>query len=830
MSDTPITSVAATPSHAEVVAANLGRPPLPLLAMVAVMSAAVLGFEVALTRVFAVLLRYHFAFLVVSIALCGLGVGGYVAHFLRRRKPISLSLTTVVFGASLDIALLLVLRGIFAHFPQGYWLAAVIVLIPFTVAGVFLAEVFSRYPQWSGRLYAWDLAGAAITAVAVVGLLQVVNAIDVCLIMAFLACLLAFVTNGGEGVSRFDGLSFGATILLVAMLPLNARTHLWDIPAVPPQYDADHKSLADLGVTQDLFTELGTPGHTSRIIDTRWNAFARTDVVDDSSQPGVNYVYTNGNVPTNMIQWDGDPATIGPSTRFFPLNDWCFAQAPLGLPDGTHHGRVLAIGPGGGLDALLSLHYGATQFDGAEINPSIVGLMRDYRKYNGGIYDRPDVHVVTAEGRAYVRQAIADGRHYSLLYSALTKTATAGQGMALLESFIYTKDAFNDYLNVLDDNGQVVIVCDQPILAARFFATAIATLVQRGIDERTARHHVAIVYNPQPGTPYAMAMVLQKSAFTNAETDAMLKSTLQRKLYPIYIPDQIARDDFGPYQEMDAGSMNLDGFIDWFRKNSDPPLNIEPCTDNRPFVLDLNTAQLPYFTQLTTLAVLIAIALAALGFWDARRDDQFRGIASSLTLADLAFCLYFFALGIGFMLIEIPLTQKLILPLGYPTLALTVILFSILLGGGFGSAVSQAFSGAKLSRWAVGAALAISIAMLLLLPVLDGLHISLLHLDLPIRCAAVALLLLPIGFLLGTPFPSGIRLFSERRPGYVPLIWGMNGVASVIGSLCAAMGARAWGFDFVLRLGALVYVIAAALIVFIVREQVTPSTSDDIKL
>ena len=156
--------------------------------------------------------------------------------------------------------------------------------------------------------------------------------------------------------------------------------------------------------------------------------------------PGSFYLYTNGNVPTNMMRWDGKMSSIGALGAQFPLSDWAFAVAPFrhSLPvtepavdnsrnDARRRG-VLAIGPGGGLDALLALHYGAAQFDGAEINPSIVLLMKEpkYAKYNGGIYSHPAVNIQVADGRAFVREAISKKQKYALLFSALTKTATAG--------------------------------------------------------------------------------------------------------------------------------------------------------------------------------------------------------------------------------------------------------------------------------------------------------------------------------------------------------------------------------------------------------------------
>jgi hypothetical protein len=839
-------------------AAFSNKPPTRLLLAVALISASVLGFEVALTRVFAVLLRYHLAFLAVSIALCGLGLGGYAAHWWRRRGAISLPGIAQAFGIAIVLAMALMLRGIFAYLPQAYWLAMIVVLVPFTLAGVWLAEVFARYPLWSGRIYAWDLAGAALTAIAIVGVLQVLSAIDACLLIGIVAAVSAWLvpsspiaepaSSADETVpstaapGRASGLLVTPLALLLVLVlnitsprwmphPGNIKTaQLLDIPAVPPKYDKENQSLADKGYTQPLFTELGDPvQNKEKILDTRWNAFARTDVVYDPIIPDSFYIYTNGNVPTNMMQWDGQSLNSLARVRdYFPLNDWAFGNASLGAgkpaggswqaPSPERKGRVLAIGPGGGLDALLALWHGAERFDGAEINPAIVHLMKEpkYVKFNGGIYLRPDVNVVTAEGRSYVREALVHGRHYDLLFSALTKTATAGQSMALLESFIYTTDAFNDYLNLLNDDGQLIIVLDQPTLLARFFTTAVTVLEKRhpGMDTKTACRQIAIIYNGRPG-PYVFAIVVQKSPFTIPQTYQLEESARRLKLEPIWIPHQTQES---PYRELGTGDMSLAQFEQQTLTRPNNPFDISPCPDDRPYVLDFLPETLPIFKQLTWFSLVLSMLLIVVSWQTGRAgratamtadDAEF---ASRFATRDALMVFYFLTLGIGFMLVEIPMIEKLILPLGYPTLALTVILFAILLGGGIGAWVSQRFAGQPLRWWGVGCAVGVAVVTTGSISVLDQAQSALLAMALIPRCAVTALLLMPLGFLLGSPFPSGLRLFAARHPQHVPLIWGLNGVASVVGSLCAAMGAKNVGFSAMLLVGALTYIGAAVLL------------------
>jgi hypothetical protein len=769
-------------------------PPLRLLCAVALLSAAVLGVEIALTRVFAVLLRYHFAFLVISIALCGLGVGGFLAHWARRRRPLVLSHLALAFGGGVVLALALTLRVVFPLLPEAYWLTAVLILLPFTAAGAFLAELFAGHAAWSGRLYAWDLAGAAIAAVAVIALLQVVSAIDACLLLGGLGALAGALAT----VARREQLLAGGLACLCAVgVVANRRGALLDIPPIPPPTTATQASLADRGVTQPLFTELGDPGHSSRILTTRWNAFARTDVVREDAQTYL--IYTNGNVPTNMMAWDGRVESLGPIAASYPLVNWAFANAPLG-ERAAPRGRVLSIGPGGGLDCLLGLWHGAAQVDGAELNPSIVGLMQDYRAFNGRVYEHPRVRVVTAEGRAFVREQAARGQRYALIFSALTKTATAGQGMALLESFIHTQEAVEDYLAALEPNGQLIWLVDNENLLLRFFTTAVAALETQGIDAPTACRHIALVADPRP-IPYRFALVLQRSPITPAQAEAMMSPLpAATPLTPIWVP---GRATAAPAVEAVAtGKLSLAGLIAAYEKESTPPLDIAPCPDDRPFVLDLSPGILPVFTQLAAVALFVALGLALLGWRSIGR----------LTASDVRYLLYFLALGVGFMLVEVPLISKLILPLGYPTLALAVILCAVLLGGGLGSAWSQRVDGEAARRRGAGAAGAVALGTLGLLLILPALQTALVGVALPVRCLLVGGLLLPLGFALGIPFPTGLRLFAQTRPSLVPLVWGINGVAAVVGSLLAAMGGKVLGFSAVLACGAMAYLLALLLL------------------
>ena len=767
---------------------------------VALLSAAVLGYEIALSRVFAVLLRYQFAFLIVALALCGLGLGGLLAN---RFRHLSLEKLALWWGVLAALALGAILRGVFPIIPQHYWVAALLVLLPFIAAGTFLSLAFERYAAWGGRLYAFDLAGAAVAAVGSVIIMQGLGAVNACLAFGALGALTALL------LSRDKKFPLIIALILAALVPYNIKFGLWSVQPIPPKPDASGATLADRGVTQPLYTELGDPKHQSKIVDTRWNAFARTDVVSDPEAGGGFLLYTNGNVPTNMLPWDGKIYNLPRLASDFPISDWTFDNSNL------QNQRVMSIGPGGGLDALLALRYDAQRFDGAEINPSIVELMNEpkYAKYNGGIYSHPKVHVAVAEGRAFVREARQKGVKYQLIFSALTKTATAGQGGALLESFIYTTDAFDDYLGALNPDGQLAIVGDAAPLLARLYATAYQHFTDLGQTTAQAGAHIAVVYYPQPG-PYQWALIVRPNPISAADAARMNASAKARGIFPLWIPGQASSNELFPFGALGGGALTMDGFINaGLTIPNAPPLDLSPAPDNRPFVLDLSKSPWTIFQSSPSLTILLGLSVGAtllfaatlLGI-GARREKR-AAKSAALQVA------YFLGLGVGFMLIEIPLIEKLILPLGYPTLSLTIILGSILLGGGAGAAWSQRFAGAALRSHAQACALGVAI-FAAIFGILSG-PISNLLLPLPLvaRCVLVALILLPLGFLLGTPFPAGLRLWSaQQREGFVPLIWALNGTASVVGSIAAAVAAKIIGFGAVLSLGALIYLGVAGVL------------------
>ncbi|MCD6362301.1 MAG: hypothetical protein J7M38_15700 [Armatimonadetes bacterium] len=762
------------------------------------MSLATLTFEVGLTRAFSVLLRYHFVFLAISLATCGLGVGGlldFLALRRRGRRAGTEALAPLALGAAVAFAASIALLFSPPMAARLTSLAVVggICIVPFILVGAFLSHAFAAWSAQGGRLYFYDLSGAALGSCVVIIALQLVGATNVPLLCGVLAAAAATATAAGLR-PRLAGAGLGA--VLAAGLIINLRAPFISLPAIPPS--AGHNA-------KPLFMELGDPNIKVEIVHTRWNAFARTDVVRYARPDGrfhdedELYVYTDGEVPTNIIPFNGDLQDFadhyGDFIGFFPFR--------TARPD-----QVLLIGPGGGLDVLMALAAGASNIEGAELNPSMLPIVRHYRDFAGPVYDYSNVHVRVEEGRSYVRRS---DRSYDLIYMALTKTATtASSSLALVESYVHTVEGFQDYLRHLSDNGRIAVVCQHPLVLMRLYLTAREALVREGVPpEQALRHLAALSVPPEKYRfgPYRHLLMVGRRPLAPERSAELARQVIALGLVPVFFPGAYEPE---PFAELASGRVSMDDFVRhvdrWW---SAVPVNVAPCTDDRPFVIDFNPGIPPRMRNFTIGVFLLVVLFSAVTiiYLARERGGAGRGL---LTGAVVYFCL----LGAGYMLVEVCLAQKLILYLGYPALTLSVILFSLLVGSGAGSLFSQRWPRAVMFRAGAWASLGVAAGIVVLMAVLPPLLNATLAWPTVARCLVAMLILMPLGFAMGTPFPTGLREVGSWPGNIVPWAWGINGVASVLGSLLAMLLAKFFGFQTVLLGGAAVYAVVFALAAF----------------
>ena len=502
-------------------------PGTALLVSVFLVSLCVLAFEITLTRLFSVLLRYHYVFLVISIAICGLGVGGLIHHQLlagwsafRRSKQVLPGWYAVAFSLLLSLSILLLLRSPASEQLSSHLWIIILPFLCFTAAGMYLAEIFRSYGQQGGKIYFADLLGASLAAVAAIGLLHWAGAINTPFLLAMVAGVAAFIW---WGQARNLPLLVGAIIVLLLGASLYGINRSGDRIRVPVQPQANPNLI------KPLFRELADPSEHARIIDTQWSAFARTDLVEYGAGPPetrARFIFTDGETPSAMLPFSGDLrqlASVKNDLTYFP-----FRFGPVD--------SIFSLGPGGGLDILMGLLAGSRKITGVEINASTIKLMDKYSRYNGNIYHYPQVHIYLDDGRSFIRRSL---EKYDLIIAALTQTATTGSaGVALVESYIHTLQAFADYRSHLRPQGRLALIVQEHPLLVRGLVTALTVMESQGLSQVDATHHlfaIGVKETEFAYTPYRYLLIWRKSAFTPQVSEEMWRAADRLGFRPFFI-------------------------------------------------------------------------------------------------------------------------------------------------------------------------------------------------------------------------------------------------------------------------------------------------------
>ncbi len=592
-------------------------------------------------------------------------------------------------------------------------------------------------------------------------------------------------------VGDLDRVAERRAALTVAFLGANLSRRWVDLPTL-----ATHDSRA-----KALYRDLADPNQGARIVATDWNAFARTDAVRYRFSDEI-FLYTDGDVPTNIRPFRGDLHEIRDLTRFLGYFPFFFRRPQT----------VLSIGPGGGLDILMAQLAGCREITGVELNPSIPRLVDRFRDVGGPIYHYTNVHLTIGEGRSFVRRC---DEKFDLIYAALTfANTTQTSNLAFVDSYVHTREAFEDYLAHLTPQGRFVFMCQLSPLLLRAVLTAREALMARGIPAQQTPDHMAVV-SIRPalyGTgPYRHLLIVSQRAFSPAEAADMGRTAFALDFVPGFCPGAYEPTPFSWLRDPGLDSM---GFSRRLAEELPPygvpagfVRNLKPVSDDSPFFVDLSMTVAPGFRRFALGIVVLCVAaggLLVVYLWRRRELALGAGRAGGAAA-------YFGLLGVGFMIAEICLAQKLTFYLGYPVLSLGVILFALLLGGAAGGIISQRREPQALGRhvslvglWIVAVLVAFFLGLRVLLdatlawPVLA-------------RSGLAMVILLPLGFLMGQPFPCGLRAVGFWGPDIVPWCWGLNGLTSVLGSVLAMIGGKLWGFSPALLLAAAAYLTIAAL-------------------
>ena len=721
--------------------------------------------EVGLTRIYSASIWYHFAFVAISVALLGWGLGGFTVHLLKRATRLTINtaaLVTLLYAGAIPLCLWLLVRFPFEieRLPL-YFLAP---LLPFFLAGMALSIIFDIHRAAAGSLYFADLLGAALGALLVTLLLHLLGG-EAALLAAAIAPAIAAVLLSLETTPSPTAGSLPKVIRLVAI----AGAVLIAVTVFSAVKFGTFRVVP--GTTKAMRNQMDA-NPSARIAQTGWNAYSRIDAVEGVAPGHVARLYIDSDAWTGIYEWDGRLESA------HDLRD-SYRALPFRL---TPNAETLVIGPGGGADVVSALSSGSRKVTAVELNPLMLKFVRSYGARAGNLYDRPDVETIQSEGRNFISRT---DRKFDIIFLGFVDSwaSVASGGLSLSENYLYTTEAFRAYYDHLTDNGILVILrweTDIPRLVSNSVAGLGAEAAGKRIVTLLERHNA-------PNEPKQMLFMLRKRPFSETETAEIAgKWTLADAVIlpggpaPPLIGDVLAgRKTLAQYE---AESPRFVGAV-W----DDSPFYF---AIERPYRMPAAIAG-PLFRWLLVPSVLLLVVFAIFG-----RPQR------ATIVPYVGSLIYFAALGFGFIAVELALLQNLTLLLGHPIFTLSILLFTLLAMGGIGSALSSRVSMhvACLAVAAVGAVEAVALPRLVPL---------LLPLPLWGRIAIAVLLIAPLGLGMGMPFPRGLRETGSGSLPAPPFYWGLNGIMSVIGSVTTVFVALMIGFQAAMLMGSACYVLAA---------------------
>lgn len=746
-----------------------------ILLALSVVSGTGLAFEIALTRIFSLFFQYHFAFLAVSLAVLGLSLGAAWGHF--RTQPDTKTFLSILMALGVAFP---VTTAILSWYPSAGSIVprALVALVPFVLIGLFAALTFERFSSISGLLYSADLGGAGIGVLVVLGLLSICSAFSVVLLSGILVSAISLALVVGNPDLRTDRRLLGASGLIcgigIILLATNLVTGIVD-------FDPSHLKSAPRDKT--MLQILDDPSQDARIVRTAWSPFSRVDVVE-TSDPSIKYVFSDGGAGSYMVRYDGTPASLQgweKSVDYLP-----FTAGPVD--------QTLVIGSGGGKDVALALLAGAQKITAVEVNPAVISVTRHYADYNGNILDRPQVKLVQGDARSFVERT---STHYDLIYLNLVYTQAAEPGsQALVENYIFTWEAFRTYLEHLKPGGRVAVVSHNALEASRASLTALRAFDEMGIPPAQALDHLLLWMLPNSdATLRTSVLLVGKEAFSKDALATAKTNAGQLGMQALFFP--------GDYEVLFQPLRNGESLSQFVSDSGN--YNLKPTSDDSPyfFYLDLGLPK-PIQSALVT-SLFLAGGMVIFAFLMGGSEAAQGGLWAWGRLT-----LYAALIGTGFMLVEIPLIQHFQLLLGYPVLSLVAVLGTLLLAGGVGSLLSQRWKDMQLARRVMLAGLWIALLAVVYRFALSRVSDAVLGQALVLRLLAVIVLTVLLGVPMGIPFPSLMRLAGQVRQR-AALLWAVNGVFSVLGSVLAVVISMTWGFSWALLTGALLYLTLAAL-------------------
>ncbi len=795
----------------------------PLFGGIFFLCLSLLMYEIILTRIFSVLLWYHFAFLVISVALFGNGVSALFLYILKKYFPPErlnkdLQIISFFIPVTMIVSLYILLKMdmkpelSFKIFSKDFYnLSFVFILsaLPFLFGGMCISLALYHSSKNIHRLYFYDLFGAGLGCFLTVPILSIFGGPGGILFTSVLA---------GFSCISFSYFTFSSekNILIRLRKPISVLLILAGLILSVVNNISD--PVFRIRQAKSIFLD------KMNILFSKWNSFSMVIVYPDKEifhGWAISPKY-KGEVPEQMrIVID-----LGALTEITKFNG-DFKSVEYTQYDYSSIVHALKkdydcciIGPGGGKDVLSALAYGAKSVIGVEINPIIAeDIMQDkFLDFSGHIYDHPKVDIVVDDGRSFIRKT---QKNFDIIQLSMvdTSAATAAGAYVLSENSLYTVDAFLDYFSKLKENGILSVSwVNMKVLegGTRLVSLARASLESKGI--KNPGDHIVVLMHPNK---YNVNVLIKRDPFTQQEADFVMKHITNLGFEAVHVP----------YYQADQNIMTEIIYArdekDLNKIYSNYLLDVSPVTDEKPFFFyqnrisdffrvlfkseapDFFGAGLFILSKIIWICVIFTLLFLILPifFWhDKTKDKHLTVWVKSHRI------IYFVCLGIGFMCIEIPLLQRFVLFLGHPIYSLSVVLLSVLCFCGIGSFLTEKIRQEKLKLYLNIIILILILSVIGYFYFLTPLLKACLVLPQALKVLLTVLFLSPLGLLLGICFPAGLRLMDNDSHQLIPWFWSMNSASSVLGSVLSVFFSINFGIGKTMILGAIIYFIAFLII------------------
>jgi len=772
-------------------------------------SAATLLLELSLTRILSISFYYHFGFLVISTALLGFGISG-TALSLFKNKCDHLDKNKLLFWLSVGFSLttlgsylLCQVIGfnpfqMFSSVTQAllFPIYNLILATPFFFTGLIISLLFTYQSDKISKLYAWDLIGAGLGCSLTALVIPSVGGVGALFIVSSIGLLTALVLSSAQPpIQKY--------IILIFSMVLIGTAHIAE-------------NTFPITVTEG---KLGEDGVSWKPIFSEWNTMSKIEVFEMGPfARGSRYPdslrlieFDEGTAATEILDLRPDALSYINRLRLrATIQDTINMLSGVSFIGKTNP-KVFIIGSGGGEEVLHSLYFNASKVDAVEINPLINKIVtREMADYAGYLHKQKGVTFHTEDARTFIDTS---NEIYDVIISihTISKAAIASGAMSLAEDYVLTKEAFSKYWDHLSPDGTIFFT--RPLIDIPRFVTTLRVIM----DEHNIKHpedHFII---------YRGGFLFKKSAFSREEVEAFKRfrgisdedaHSTQRL---VYSPFDL--EEGNSYREI-LTAKDLEKVYQSFA------YKIEPATDDNPFFShkfrwsslsfatfkdtfqtkeDLwgNLEMKPIAEYVLLIILLQTIVIAGIMILLPLFIRTKGGISIRRSMPVLV---YFSCLGLGFIMVEMAFLQKYQLYIGQPIFTYAIILGSILVASGLGSYFSSKLAATygNTMKFIIPAIVSILVLYFFLIPILFE---STIHQSLLAKLIIAALSILPLGFLLGMPFPSGLA-YIKNTSNLIPWAWGINSFFTVIGTTIALMVGMGLGFKWVLVIAGASYLLA----------------------